>query len=82
MYKAGLYLLTIACMLCLNTQALANKEDAAFFKKAAEQYMLAQFPKDNSSAKIEVKAGTIDESRDYGADAKAYRTVAITPYYA
>lgn len=77
MYKARLYLLTIACMLCLNTQALANKEDVAFFKKAAEQYMLAQFPKDNSSAKIEVKAGTIDESRDYGGRCEGFLTAQL-----
>ena len=77
MYKAGLYLLTIAIMLCLSTQALANKEDAAFFKKAAEQYMLAQFPKDNSAVKIEVKAGTIDESRDYGGRCEGFLTAQL-----
>ncbi len=77
MYKAVLYPLTIACMLCLSTQAQASKEEAAFFKKAAEQYMLAQFPKDNSSNKIEVKAGFIDESRDFGGKCEGYLTAQL-----
>ena len=77
MYKACLYLLSFITLLCLSDNALANREDAAFLKKAAEQYMLAQFPKEQSSTKIEVKAGAIDESRDYGGKCEGYLTAQL-----
>ena len=76
MKKSRLFLLSFLIAVCFNDPALANQEDAAFLRKAAEQYMLAQFAK-TPGMKREDSAGNIDEGKNYGGRCEGYLTAQL-----
>lgn len=58
--------------------AAATPAEAEFLKHVAEQFVLAQFPdRNHGSYKVEVKAGKVDELRDYGGKCEGYLTAEL-----
>ena len=67
-----------ACALALCApQAAATQEEADFLQLVAEQYVLAQFPEQDDSRRISVKASRLDPKRDYGGRCLGYLTAQL-----
>lgn len=80
--KIGSLLLVPVIGLCLSLQAFApasaTPQEAEFLRTVAEQYILAQFQnQDYGDKKIEVKAGKLDERRNYGGRCAGYLTAEL-----
>ena len=76
MMRSSLLLLTILSTVCFSFNVHASADEANFLKKAAEQYMLAQFPKDGPG-RLEAQSGKIDEKRNYGGRCEGYLTAQL-----
>lgn len=62
----------------ISSSAQATRAEAEFLRTVAEQYVLAQFPKNTDSlSKIEVEAAKLDERRDYGGKCEGYLTAEL-----
>ena len=68
--------LALNLLLCANT-AIANVQDAKFYERVAEQYILAQFPPSDGSYKVEVNASKVDTDRDFGGRCEGYLTAEL-----
>lgn len=70
----------LLCTLCLglySAQTFATPQEAAFLRKVAEQYVLAQFQNLDDNTKVSVEAAKIDERRDYGGKCEGYLTAEL-----
>ena len=74
----GLTCCALGVSMSVSSVARATPQEAEFLRTVAEQYILAQFQnQDYGDKKLEVKAGKLDERRNYGGRCTNYLTAEL-----